>query len=129
MKFRFNLYAFLIFLLLFLVEVLIALFVNDSFIRPYVGDVLVVILIYYFLKSFIQTHPVYLSVSVLLFAYAVEIAQYFNLVEILGVQDNILLRTVLGSTFSWGDMAAYTIGAVICCLIDFRQIATARTNG
>ena len=31
---------------LFVVETLIALFVRDAFIRPYMGDVLVVILIY-----------------------------------------------------------------------------------
>ena len=31
---------------LFIVETLIALFVRDAFIRPYMGDVLVVILIY-----------------------------------------------------------------------------------
>ncbi len=33
---------------LFIVETLIALFVRDAFIRPYMGDVLVVILIYFF---------------------------------------------------------------------------------
>ena len=31
---------------LFVVETLIALFVRDAFIRPYMGDVLVVILVY-----------------------------------------------------------------------------------
>ncbi|MCW5910752.1 MAG: DUF2809 domain-containing protein [Cyclobacteriaceae bacterium] len=41
-------------LAIFIAEVLIALFVHDSFIRPYVGDVLVVILIYCFVKSFID---------------------------------------------------------------------------
>ena len=37
------------FVLLFIIEVLIALFVNDRLIRPYVGDFLVVILIYCFI--------------------------------------------------------------------------------
>ena len=41
---------------LFIVETLIALFVRDAFIRPYMGDVLVVILIYCFVRIFI-TEP------------------------------------------------------------------------
>lgn len=41
---------------LFIVETLIALFLRDAFIRPYMGDVLVVILIYCFVRIFI-TEP------------------------------------------------------------------------
>ena len=36
------------FLLIFCIEVLIALYVRDNFIRPYVGDMLVVVLVYSF---------------------------------------------------------------------------------
>ena len=43
--------------LLFLTEVFIALYINDAFIRPYGGDILVVLLVYYFLKTFIKTNP------------------------------------------------------------------------
>lgn len=118
MKFRFSAKNFVVFLLVFLIEVLIALFVNDKIIRPYGGDLLVVIMIYYFAKSFIQTKSSYICLGTLLFAYAVEIAQYFELVKILGVQDNRFLVIVLGSSFSWGDMLAYTIGVLICYTID-----------
>lgn len=120
-KFRFELKSFLIFLLIFVIEVIIALYVKDSIIRPYGGDVLVVMLMYYFGKSFIKTKPLYLAIAVLLFAYAVEIGQYFNLVEILGMQDNKIMRIVIGSSFSWGDMLAYTAGAIICVLIDRKR--------
>ncbi|MDU1904541.1 MAG: DUF2809 domain-containing protein [Dysgonomonas sp.] len=120
-KFRFDFKSFLVFLLIFVTEVLIALFVNDSIIRPYGGDVLVVILMYYFVKSFIRIKPLYLALGVLLFAYAIEIGQYFNLVEVLGMQENKIMRIVIGSSFSWGDMLAYTVGAVICLLIDRRK--------
>ena len=40
-------------LVIFLVEFLIARYVHDSFIRPYVGDVLVVILLYTFVRIFV----------------------------------------------------------------------------
>lgn len=118
LQFRFSLKSFLIFLAIFVIEVLIALFVNDKIIRPYLGDVLVVIMMYYFAKSFIKTKAVYLAGAALLFAYLVEIGQYLNLVEVLGVQDNKLMRIVIGSSFSWLDMLAYTVGALICYLID-----------
>lgn len=120
-KFRFDLRSFFVFLFIFVVEVIIALYVRDKIIRPYGGDVLVVILIYYFVKSFVRIKPLYLAAAVLLFAYATETGQYFNLVEVLGVQDNTVMKTVIGSSFSWGDMAAYTLGAAICLLTDRKK--------
>ena len=40
------------FLVIFCIEVLIALYVRDNFVRPYVGDVLVVVLVYSFVILF-----------------------------------------------------------------------------
>lgn len=121
MKITFRVKCFCVFLLIFVIEVLIALFVRDAIIRPYGGDVLVVIMIYYFVKTFVKTKPLYIGIGTLLFAYAVEIGQYFNLVEILNLQDNKIMRIIIGSSFSWGDMACYTVGVLICLLIDRKQ--------
>ena len=38
------------FLVIFCIEVLIALYVRDNFVRPYIGDVLVVVLVYSFVR-------------------------------------------------------------------------------
>jgi hypothetical protein len=38
------------FILLTLVEVFIAIFVHDNFIRPYIGDVLAVMVVYFFVR-------------------------------------------------------------------------------
>lgn len=121
MKFRFHPQSFIIFVFLFVTEVLIALFVDDSIIRPYGGDVLVVIMIYYFIKAFVKTKPLYICIFTLLFAYMVEISQYFKMVEILGVENNKILVTILGSSFSWGDIFAYTLGVLICYFIDRKK--------
>lgn len=43
------------FLVIFCIEVFIALYVRDSFIRPYMGDALVVVLVYSFVRIFIPT--------------------------------------------------------------------------
>ncbi|WP_415580146.1 DUF2809 domain-containing protein [Flavobacterium longum] len=109
----FNKKYFLIFLLVFCTEVLIALYVHDDFVRPYLGDVLVVILIYCFLKSFLNVRPWPAALGVLLFAFAVEFAQYLNLVERLNLQQSKLARTVIGTSFSWIDMLTYVIGIAI----------------
>ena len=117
-RLRFDIKSFVIFLIIFAVEVCIALFVNDSIIRPYGGDVLVVMLIYYFAKSFVETKTIWLVIAALLFAYLVEIGQYFRLVEVLVMENNKVIRTIIGSSFSWGDIFAYTLGAAICYFID-----------
>ncbi|NDV94162.1 DUF2809 domain-containing protein [Dysgonomonas sp. 521] len=121
MKWRFDKKSFVISLIIFFVEVLIAKFVDDAFIRPYGGDILVVILIYYFVRSFIRVEPLYLAIGVVLFAYMIEIGQYFGLVEILGMQDNRFMRTIIGTSFSWGDIVCYTIGGFICYLINRKE--------
>lgn len=121
MKWRFDTRSFIIFLIIFVIEVLIAKFVDDSFIRPYGGDILVVILMYYFVKAFIETKSVYIITGVVLFAYLVEIGQYFRMAEVLGIQDNQIMRIVIGSSFSWIDMLCYTIGGVICYIVDRKK--------
>ncbi len=81
MRWRFDRSSFLISIVIFFIEVLIAKFVDDAFIRPYGGDILVVILIYYFVKSFVQVKPFYLAMGVLLFACMVEVGQYFKIIK------------------------------------------------
>ena len=120
MKWRFNLKAFIIFCIIFLIEVLIAKFINDRIIRPYVGDILVVILIYYFTKAFIRTKSIYIVFATVLFAYFVEIGQYFHIADILGVENKVL-RIMIGSSFSWGDIVCYTIGGMICYVFNNGQ--------
>lgn len=98
---------------LFAIEVLIAMFVHDRIIRPYIGDVLVVILMYCFVRSFLNIKILTATLLVLLFAFSVETLQYFDLVEKAGLKYSKIARIVLGSSFELTDFAAYTIGAVL----------------
>ena len=52
-------------IILLVIEVLIALFVHDSIIRPYVGDVLVVVVIYTFVRIFVPERVVILPLYIL----------------------------------------------------------------
>jgi len=97
-------------LLLFGIEILIALYLHDRIIRPYIGDLLVVILIYCFVKALVNAPVFPTALGVLLFAYAVETLQYFHVVELLGLGHSKLARVIIGSSFEWMDMLAYTLG-------------------
>lgn len=122
--FKFNPYYFALMIILFLIEILIALFVHDQFIRPYIGDFLVVILIYCFVKSFFNTPVLPTALGVLLFAYSVEVLQYFRIVEVLGLQHSRAARIIIGSAFEWQDMLAYTAGIVAVILLEKRRITS-----
>ena len=110
--FTFNKHYFAATILLFFTELFIALFIKDEFIRPKVGDFLVVILIYSFLKTFWNAPPLKVGICVLLFAIAVEVGQYFELVNLLGLGHSKLARIVIGTHFAWGDLVAYTLGVL-----------------
>jgi hypothetical protein len=107
---KFNKRYFALAVLLFAIEVLIALFAHDDIIRPYVGDVLVVILIYCFVKSFFDTPVLKTALFVLLFAFTVEGLQYLNIVNRLGLKDSKVAAVIIGSSFSWIDIVTYIIG-------------------
>ena len=109
----FNLRYFTATVILFITEVLIALYVHDSIIRPYIGDLLVVILICCFVRSFFRFSVRNTAVGVLLFSYATEIMQYFHVVTLLGLQHSRLVRILIGTSFSWEDIIAYTAGIII----------------
>lgn len=118
---KFNPRYFVYTILLFITEVLIALFVHDQFIRPYIGDFLVVILIYCFVKSFLNTPVLPTALGVLLFAYTVELLQYFHIVEVLGLQHSRAARIIIGSSFEWQDLLAYTLGILAVVLVENRN--------
>ena len=105
-------------ILLFIIEVVIALYVHDSFIRPYIGDLLVVILIFCFCKSFFKLPSIPLAIGVLLFSYCVETLQYLHIVKWLGLSHSTIANIIIGNSFSWEDILCYTIGIAIVLLFE-----------
>lgn len=112
------------FLLLAAVEVLIALFVHDRFVRPYLGDVIIVIVIYCFIRMLFPYGIKLLPLYIFLFALAVEIAQYFDFVTLLGLSGSRFFRILLGSTFSFADIICYAAGCLICLAPEYLQKRT-----
>ena len=118
LKLTFNWHYFTIALLLFGIEVIIAMFVHDQIIRPYFGDFLVVILIYCFVKSFLNLPYLNTAIAVLIFSFALEILQYFDLVTRLGLGHSKFARTVIGTSFEWIDLMAYTLGIALVIYLE-----------
>ncbi|WP_426063611.1 DUF2809 domain-containing protein [Flavobacterium sp. DSP2-3-1] len=116
--FQFNRNYFALTILLFVMEIAIGLYVHDNFIRPYFGDFLVVILLYCFLKSFVKVSVWVAAALVLLFSFAIESAQYLNLVEKLGLQHSKIAKVVLGNSFAWMDLLAYTLGILAVIIME-----------
>ena len=116
--FRFQLRYFLWAIVIFAIEVIIALFFHDRFVRPYLGDVLVVILLYCLLKAFVTVHVWRAAIGVLIFSFIVEGLQYLHLVEYLGWQNNKIARIVVGNSFSVGDLLCYLSGIIIVLLVE-----------
>ncbi|MDE6470353.1 MAG: DUF2809 domain-containing protein [Eubacterium sp.] len=110
-------------LLLIITEVLIALFVHDNFVRPYLGDGLVVIAVYCAVRIIAPTKCRLLPLYVFIFAVGVEVLQYFNIVALLGFENNAFMKTLIGSSFDVKDIACYAAG---CAVLSVYEIIIAK---
>lgn len=114
----FNKKYFLKACLLFLIELIIFLFFKDDFIRPILGDSLVVIFIYFLISSF-STLPFLKNLLIALaFCYSVETMQAINIIELFSINESKYTEATIGSVFDWRDMLAYTLGATSIYFIE-----------
>lgn len=102
----------ILFFVLLICEVLIALFIDDNFIRPYGGDILVTILLCALVRGFIPDRIKLLPVYVFIFAVMVEVGQYFDYVKLLGLEKSRFFTVLLGTSFSWHDILCYGVGCM-----------------
>ena len=97
----------------FAIEVVIAVFARDGVIRPLLGDSLAVILVYLVLRAATRLGVAAAIALALGVAFAVELGQLFNVVELLGLSGNRIARVVLGARFDPLDLVAYFAGAIV----------------
>lgn len=98
--------------LILAVEIYIAICVKGGFVRHYLGDVLAVILLYALARAAFGVPPSNLALKIFAFAAALELAQYFGAVQILGVENKIL-KIMIGGTFDFTDLLCYAAGCVL----------------
>ncbi|WP_165356317.1 DUF2809 domain-containing protein [Sphingosinicella sp. BN140058] len=93
-------------------ELVIALGVRDTIVRPHGGDSLAVLLVYLALRAAFRIRVRTATALALLIAIVVEIAQFLDLLGTLGLHGNAIARVVLGTGFDPIDFVAYGVGAV-----------------
>lgn len=114
LRLRYLIVAVAIFILLGLIETQF----DTGFVRHSVGDALVVVLVYAIIMTFSVWSRMTCAIVSLLIAYAVEASQALDLVGRFGVTRNRLTDIVLGNTFTWSDIVAYTVGIAIALIAE-----------
>lgn len=88
-------------------------------IRGYIGDVVIVMFLYSLVRTFHDIGRMYTFLGVVIFAYLIEWLQYLDILDILHIRGNTILKLALGSVFDPYDLIAYTVGWILIFLIDW----------
>ena len=97
------------------IEILIGMFAH-GWVRNYLGDVLVVILLYTLFRLASPLRPKMgwlLPSAILVFSFCVEFLQLWGFADKMHIT-NHLLRIIIGTGFSVIDLLCYTIGILPC---------------
>lgn len=116
-----RLWFLLSFLALLGIEIVIALCIHDDFIRPYVGDVLAVIALYTLVRLFRPYGMRLLPLYIFIFAAVVETLQLLDLVRILGMENNLFLKVLIGSVFDGKDLVCYGVGCLLLGFFEWKR--------
>ncbi len=104
------------FIVLLSAEVCIALFVRDSFVRPYLGDVLAVVTVYCGGRIVFPHRFAFLSAAVMVTALCVELLQLTDFSALF--PEGSFLAVLVGSTFDPCDLLCYGAGGILCVVCD-----------
>lgn len=97
------------FALILSIEIFIGAFVRDDFVRPYVGDILVTVLLCCLGRVLFPDRFSWLPAAVFAFAAVVECVQLIEIPALAGT----IWGIILGSTFDLADIVCYGIGCAV----------------
>lgn len=112
MKLKFNKIYFVLALLFFTTEACIALFLKTGFIRHTFGDYLAVIMVYTVIKSIVDIKVWPTAIFVLILSFIVEFLQLTPFLEVLNLHNSKSAVLILGNSFQFTDLLAYTLGII-----------------
>jgi len=110
-------------------EVLIGMYAS-GWIRSYLGDVLVVILLYTLFRTVSPDKPekwYVLPTAILIFSFVVEFLQLWGFCDRFGITDRFL-RIIIGTGFSVVDLFCYFVGIIPCYVTEY-LIKNRRSKG
>jgi hypothetical protein len=98
----------------------------------YLGDYLWAMLLFFLFALILRSMSTFkVSVIAVGFTYGIEISQLFHPVWLDDLRSIKLLALILGFTFLWSDIAAYTLGISTAALIEWflsRKILSRQTQ-
>lgn len=98
--------------------IIVKSFSGNPVIRGFLGDIVIVLLIYSFLKGIRDFNSIKLVLFTLALSYTTEFLQYLQISKYLGLENNQAAQLIIGSVFDPMDLLAYTIGALMAFLAD-----------
>lgn len=104
------------------VEIFVARFVHDAFVRPYGGDTIAVMLAYAAFRALFGLRTIPAVGAAFLLAVAIEFGQYGHLIYRLGLEHDAIARFMLGTGYDPRDFIAYAAGAL--CVLVFERCRT-----
>ena len=96
----------------------IALYVRDSVIRPYGGDLLVAAFLYFGLRGMTLWTQDLCAAAAFAVAVIVEVAQGGGLIGQFGLEDSSTATALLGTTFDPLDLIMYALGIGVSVWLD-----------
>lgn len=72
--------------------------------------------------SFLKSPTLITAISVLIFAYCIELLQYFKILALFGLEKSMIAKLIMGNAFDWKDVVAYTIGIFVVLYLERKNI-------
>ena len=114
---KIHLKYFITFILLLIIEILIARYAT-GFLRHTIGDYLAVMFVYTFIKSIFKIAIEKAAIITLVISYIIEFLQLSNLQNWYPSEYTKTFKLILGTSFSVGDLVAYTLGIGTIILVE-----------
>ena len=114
---KIHLKYFITFILLLIIEILIARYAT-GFLRHTIGDYLAVMFVYTFIKSIFKISIEKAVLITFSISFIIEFLQLSDLQNHFPKEYSQIFKLVLGTSFSIGDLVAYTLGIISIYLIE-----------
>lgn len=103
---------------LLIIEIIIGVFCG-GFVRAYIGDVLIIPLIYCFVRILYTRDNKFLPLAVGGLGILAEVIQYFDFCGIFGIDKGSLLGIIIGSHADFKDIICYLAGVALIYAAEF----------
>ena len=114
---QFNLKYFTYFSILFITEILITKYAS-GFLRHTIGDYLAVMLVYTFIKAILKISLEKAILVTFAISFLIEFLQLSDLQNNFPAAYSKMLKIIMGTSFSIGDLVAYTFGVITILIIE-----------